>query len=161
LYRLVVNLSLITATIPRTHSFWASLQTGKTSAHITQHEYDLSNSGSRERSGKRSNTIPGSSKNKSKQRDRKDLPFDFLPSGGARMSTHIYSNTANPHHSRDDLHDQTMMSSQMDEENSQSSLKERAEQHGVWRNCEVTVEIEYQDKNGNTPRSSQRTGRAI
>ncbi|KAH8665725.1 hypothetical protein BGZ60DRAFT_409771 [Tricladium varicosporioides] len=39
---LVTHCSLITATIPRTHSFWSSLQSGKTNAAITEQEFELS-----------------------------------------------------------------------------------------------------------------------
>jgi hypothetical protein len=40
--RLVTHCSVITATIPRTHSFWASLQSGKATTAITDEEYELS-----------------------------------------------------------------------------------------------------------------------
>ncbi|KAG9229524.1 hypothetical protein BJ875DRAFT_192971 [Amylocarpus encephaloides] len=160
---LVTHASVITATIPRTHSFWASLQTGKASTAITDQEYELSNSpftskasGSRQKISKfitssltsrsRHDATPYRSKNRSVRLDEEEIdprtsqePLRLVPpKSNGDLSTRIYSGAAR----------NGVMGGVADDHTSQTSLQNatsRAE-FGVWRESEIAIEVEYIDE---------------
>ena len=144
-----MHASVISSTMPRTHRFWASLSTGNATAAVDQHEYALTNRSGR-RTAQTSGKPLGSSKFSQQRRGEPDPnessthnhPFgrQFVPPTESRLTTHIYAG-----HGGSKAHEDAPMSSQIDEDTSQSSLKERGE-YGVWAHSELTQEVEYQDQ---------------
>ncbi|KAL9113567.1 MAG: hypothetical protein Q9227_002305 [Pyrenula ochraceoflavens] len=115
---------IISAALPRTHKFWASLATSRATAKTSQNEYELSNQ-SHSRSGDASGTFKPRLNKKSKQ--------TFEPVSATNLKTQIYSNNMRARDSDDDKG--RSMGYYMDDETSQSSLKGR--EYGVLRTTEI------------------------
>ncbi|EPE25322.1 hypothetical protein GLAREA_01234 [Glarea lozoyensis ATCC 20868] len=136
---LVTHTSLITATIPRTHSFWASLQTGKASTAITDQEYELSSpQNSRQYASARIRNFITSSRNHTISRNHtprskgaeplssregsrnSNEPLRLVPLYEARLGTRVYSDRGE-----------------------RGRQRGREGEGGVWRESEFAVEVEY------------------
>lgn len=115
---------MISATLPRTHSFWANLATHRATAKTSSDEYELSGR-SYERSGDSSGAFKPSLSKKSRS--------PFVPPSDTKLKTKIY---ANRRESPADDDKSTMMSHEIDDANSRSSLKDRGD-YGVWCKTEI------------------------
>lgn len=136
---------MITATIPRTNSFWNSLQTGKTGTYVTQEEYELSDSrgGSTGMFTKRSGSTRPKSNLQSNLRSQDNSPFPLVPPAESKVSTRAYASTSENHY--DDFRSQAIMGGTEDEDSSQSSLKQRGLHGEIWRDVEVSIQVEDAD----------------
>lgn len=114
---------MISATLPRTHSFWANLATHRATAKTSSAEYELSGH-SHEPSGDSSGAFSPSLK---KSRS------PFVPPHDTKLRTKIYANNRRESAPEDDK--DAVMGHGMDDATSESSLKER--EYGVWYKTEI------------------------
>ncbi|KAJ9635943.1 hypothetical protein H2201_000058 [Coniosporium apollinis] len=142
--KVVIHFSVISATIPRTNSFWISLQTGKTGTYVTQEEYELSDSrgGSTGMFTERSGSARPKSNIQSNLRSQDNSPLPLVPQAESKVSTRVYA--TNSESTYDDFRNQAVMGADEDEDSSQSSLKQRGH-YGVWRDVGFSVQGEDAD----------------
>lgn len=125
LFRVVVHLSLISSTLPRTHSFWANLATHRATAKTLSDEYELSGR-SYQKSGDSSGAFRPSLNRKSRSL--------FVPPNDTKLRTRIYADTNQRSPSEEDKDE--IMAYAVDDANSQSSLRDRGD-YGVWCKTEI------------------------
>ncbi|KAL9623566.1 MAG: hypothetical protein Q9160_002247 [Pyrenula sp. 1 TL-2023] len=123
--QVVVHLSLISSTLPRTHSFWANLATHRATAKTLSDEYELSGR-SYQKSGDSSGAFRPSLNRKSRAL--------FVPPNDTKLKTRIYADTNQRLPSEDDKDE--IVGYGVDDANSQSSLKDRGD-YGVWCKTEI------------------------
>jgi hypothetical protein len=152
---------VITATIPRTHSFWASLQSGKAATAITDEEFELSGSSQVSQShakisssrgpfsrlvyksnrggdGKGTSSQTNDEPRVGRNRDNsggEEGNLRLVPQHQANLSTTVYS---------EGVEREVVMGRKDDDDTSQSSLRQSSTAgFGVWREREVVMEVEY------------------
>jgi hypothetical protein len=152
---------VITATIPRTNSFWASLQTGKAGTAITDQEYELSGGSHVSRSHAEISSSRGpfsrlvhkskigsdgkgtcSQTNDERRVGRsrgsgggEEGNLRLVPQHHTNLSTTVYS---------EGVGGEVVMGRKDDDDTSQSSLRQNSTAgFGVWREREVVMEVEY------------------
>jgi hypothetical protein len=166
----VTHCSVITATIPRTHSFWASLQSGKATTAITDQEYELSGSSqpsqshdevsssrspfsrlvhkSKRRSNENGTTSQtGHKQHVSRSRGKSGGEEDKIvhqPSEEPlRLVPRHHVNLSTTVYS-EGIGSERVMGGAEDDDTSQSSLRQNSTaDFGVWREREVVMEVEY------------------
>jgi hypothetical protein len=163
---IVLYLSVISSTIPRTHGFWLSLRSGFTDAHITAQEYELRDSKRPSRvdvflqKPKKAfdSLVHSSIKTKSTNTtgitkttlgDEENL--DLVPPNLGHTTTRIYSEgkgkwVAGEHDDKSETSKvnttEHTTSSHHEDESVGSSINSRSNDHGVWRVREVTIQRE-------------------
>ena len=150
--RSVVLLSIITATIPRTNTFWVSLKTGKSGVVVT--EYELSDSRSQGGTlayAKGTVGGAGGSSTQSQTRSQIDEPglrsanahLKLIPRSGGKVSTKIFAERDNGSDESELVAGRAPVGGLEDDERSQKSLGRRAGGLGIYRNTEVSVVEEH------------------
>jgi hypothetical protein len=149
----VVLLSIITATIPRTNTFWVSLQTGKSGAIVT--EYELS--GSRSQGNTLANEAgTGGLSSKSQARSQADEPslrgqnahLRLIPRSANKVSTKIFAAGREAGGDETELvAGRAPVGGLEDDDRSQKSLRPGGGL-GIYRNTEVSVVEEHVSRRG-------------
>ena len=166
----MTHCSVITATIPRTHSFWASLQSGKAATAITDQEYELSGSSQPSQSHEEASSSGGpfsrlvhkskrqtSERGTTSQTDHKRHVSRNRGKGGREEDKIFHQPSQEPLRlvPRNNVNLSTtvysegvvsegMMGGKEDDDTSQSSLRHSSTaDFGVWREREVVTEVEY------------------
>ncbi|KAH8810974.1 hypothetical protein F5884DRAFT_263455 [Xylogone sp. PMI_703] len=157
----VVFVSVVTATIPRTNTFWVSLQSGKASAGVT--DFELSNSPSHglsltrgdKKSNKKNNSNSCiSSGSQSRTHSLSDEPnlrspnshLRLIPKTGNKVSTKIFSDSADRDHGSDETElvaDSAPVGGLEDDDRSQSSTAVGTTSAGIYRSTQVSVVEEH------------------
>lgn len=155
---MVILLSAITATIPRTNTFWVSLQTGKAGADVT--EYELSGSRS---AGNNTfathhtkNTLTAKSQSSttsaSEIHGQNDEPglrsqnahLRLVPGSKNKVSTKIFAAERELGSDETELVPARAPTGGLeDDDKSQKSLVRPGQSLGIYRNTEVSVAVEH------------------
>jgi hypothetical protein len=156
---MVILLSIITATIPRTNTFWVSLQTGKTGVNVTEYEFSGSNSQGNTIAlsyAKPNRTNGNGSSTQSQTRSQTDEPglrsqnahLRLIPNSKNKISTKIFATERELGSDETELvAGRAPVGGLEDDDKSQKSLRPGQGQGsmamGIYRNTEVSVVTEH------------------
>jgi hypothetical protein len=152
-----MHLSVISSTIPRTHSFWSSLQIPVADTRIHNRAFELQQSRGSKRwsswwnpmSSGMGGTLAAGSKtiDTDTDTDASAVPLKLVPSNTGETRTRIYvqrpsSLQTGGGQSSTNLREDTTMGGREDEDTSQSSLRGRNLAQAAWSQNEITVEVD-------------------